>query len=106
MERALPKLAHRTISEFHQIHLAETSRGFFCLDFNAWFDSIDSFNEWVVPRIQSMPLDEILPSAPEQLWREYMDLALFTMTTQYSLSAEVAHYRGPRRVVICKGEFS
>lgn len=105
-ERALPKLATRGVHNLHHFHLAKTSKGYLCLDFDRWFFSLDDFCIWAVKKLKTMPSDEICSSAPEDLWRQFMDDTRFTFVQTFALPPEVAQVRGARRVTVVEGEFA
>lgn len=105
-ERALPKLATRGLAKLHQFHLAETSKGIYCLDFDRYFETLETFEAWAIDLLTKAEVPGVLPAAPASRWREFMDESRFAFVRQYSLPPQVAQARGVRRVVICRGEFS
>lgn len=92
----------RDVRKLQQIHLAQTSKGIYCLDFARWFDSLEDFDKWIVPTIQALLPGELINGASESEWRQFVE---FETVRMIMLPVELATGRGMRNAVLRKGEF-
>jgi len=82
LEAALGLLPDRTLWKWKVAHLLLDRTGTYtCLDLNVSAPSVDAIKDAIVVRVQEMKREDLLSTAPEDLWQRFMAATFLRKTT-------------------------